>query len=582
MRYPSLEQYQVALQSPRTAFIDASLASGSIPTNMLSLPEVISGGFALTYRVDVSSNRYAVRCFHKESTALEQRYTAIAKRLKSLASPYFLTFEYQPQGVRVDGAVFPLVKMAWASGETLGEFLETHHKDRQKLSNLQQALRSLATYLEQQGIAHGDIQTGNLMVSKDGRTIQLIDYDGMFVPEVTALGSAEMGHLNFQHPKRDARHFDSRLDRFSFILLDLALRALQGHPQLWVATQCESDSIIFRANDFVDPLSSGAFTQLSKLPGLERDVKNFAAICQGGYSEVPSLAEFINGQYTPRTVVTLGAGSQRRARAAYLSQYPVLDGGDYMLLQRHIGQMVELVGRIIEVSESRTRHGKPYVFINFADWRGQCVKLTIWSTALSKFATKPTKSWEGRWVSTKGLVDPIYPSKPSARQKYEHISITISAPNQILLLDGEEALYRLGRSSNAKVAPRVETVNNSELLSQLRGNAPAAVSSSARPKIQQPPPSPNQQLLAKLKGQQATQGPTTHRSAPAAQPRQPQRAQRTPAPTPARPPTGSVQRSTPVNVRHTQITGKKGRIRKWLYWGLGLLFLYLILTARHT
>ncbi|WP_137008764.1 serine/threonine protein kinase [Aquitalea aquatilis] len=580
MRYPSLEQYQVALQSPRTAFIDASLASGSIPTNMLSLPEVISGGFALTYRVDVSSNRYAVRCFHKESTALEQRYTAIAKRLRSLASPYFLTFEYQSQGVRVDGAVFPLVKMAWASGETLGEFLEAHHKDRQKLSNLQQALRSLATYLEQQGIAHGDIQTGNLMVSKDGRTIQLIDYDGMFVPEVAVLGSSEIGHLNFQHPKRGARHFDSRLDRFSFILLDLALRALQGHPQLWVATQCESDSIIFRANDFIDPPSSGAFTQLFKLSGLERDVKNFAAICQGGYSEVPSLAEFINGQYTPRAVVALGTGSQVRARAAYLSQYPVLDGGDYLLLQRHIGQMVELVGRIIEVSESRTRHGKPYVFINFADWRGQCVKLTIWSTALSKFSSKPTKSWEGRWVSTKGLVDPIYRSKPRARQPYEHISITISAPNQILLLDGEEALYRLGRPNNAKVVSRGGAVNNSELLSQLRGNTPSSEKSPAQPKIQQPQSS-NQQLLAKLKSQQAAQSPIAHRSTSVAQVPQQPKAQHTPTSTPARQSTGSFQSVTRTNVRQTQVTGKKGRIRKWMYWGLGLFFLYLLLAARH-
>ena len=98
--------------------------------------------------------------------------------------------------------------MAWASGETLGEFVESGHADKSKLANLLSSLTELSSYLEQHNIAHGDIQEGNLMVADSGSRIQLIDYDGMFVPEISTLGSSEMGHRDYQHPRRDASQFD--------------------------------------------------------------------------------------------------------------------------------------------------------------------------------------------------------------------------------------------------------------------------------------------------------------------------------------------------------------------------------------
>ena len=71
--------------------------------------------------------------------------------------------------------------MAWASGVTLGEFLETNHGNKQKIQQLIASLRTLAGYLGEQKIAHGDIQPGNVMVGNGAGAIQLIDYDGMFV-----------------------------------------------------------------------------------------------------------------------------------------------------------------------------------------------------------------------------------------------------------------------------------------------------------------------------------------------------------------------------------------------------------------
>jgi hypothetical protein len=161
MAYPSIQAYQEALQHPRTAFADPSLANGRIRTSGLGTPIVVSGGFALTYAVEAGGSKFAVRCFHREAKGLERRYSAISKKLKALSSPYFLDFEYQPQGVRVGSSQFPVVKMAWGSGDTLGVFVEDNYRDRTKLTNLLASLDKLSSYLEQCGIAHGDIQEGN-------------------------------------------------------------------------------------------------------------------------------------------------------------------------------------------------------------------------------------------------------------------------------------------------------------------------------------------------------------------------------------------------------------------------------------
>lgn len=178
MPYPSLEQYNQAFQLHSKLLIDPELKSGSVATTGLGLPLAISGGFALTYTIKSGVKKYAVRCFHRESKALERRYEAISRKISSLRSPYFLDFQFQPQGIKVEGIPYPIVKMAWAKGETLGEFLEVNRRSAQAIAKLSASIESLAAYLEKEKIAHGDFQTGNLMVSDGGATVQLIDYDG--------------------------------------------------------------------------------------------------------------------------------------------------------------------------------------------------------------------------------------------------------------------------------------------------------------------------------------------------------------------------------------------------------------------
>ena len=247
MAYPTLEQYNEALQHPQTAFFDSELKMGNVSTTGLGLPLALCGGFALTYSLQCAGKKYAVRCFHKQSNLIESRYKAISNKIGQLRSPYFVHFEFQNTGIKVSGQTAPIVKMMWASGETLGEFIEGNYRKRDKLSSLRNSLQSLARFLEEKGIAHGDIQPGNVMVSNGGQTIQLIDYDGMYVDDIKSLGGAELGHRNFQHPKRNEQVWNAQLDRFSFIELHLALSVLEVHPDFWGQTKSDGDSILFKA-----------------------------------------------------------------------------------------------------------------------------------------------------------------------------------------------------------------------------------------------------------------------------------------------------------------------------------------------
>ena len=507
MSYPTFEQYDEALQSPALALWDPELKAGVVKKNGLGLPLALCGGFALTYTLSCSRNKYAVKCFHKKSNALELRYNAISRKLQSLSSDYFLNFEFQPQGIRINNNTYPIVKTAWGSGEELGLFIENNYTRKSSIKNLKQSFHSLSNYLLTNGIAHGDIQNGNVMISGDGAKIQLIDYDGMYVDEIKGLGNPECGHKNFQHPMRTSQ-FDRNLDRFSIISIYVALQALEYDKNLWSISKPDGESIVFKANDYAKPSTSAIFSILFSKPELTRAIKNFAAICEASYNEIPSLEDFIRGKNIPQAVISISSQPQPDSSQAYISQYPVLDARNYSLCLGYVGDRVELVGRIANVKLGKTKYGKPYLFINFGDWREDNLKINIWSDALDKMKTYPTQSWVGKWVSVVGLMDPPYTGhagKYGTRRRYTNLSITITENNHLYIIDEKAAKYRLTPSESlkrndniiqsmgsrsAESSPAVTGsgfIRNREILRQIQGPAAKFPSPSPSPFPSGPP-----------------------------------------------------------------------------------------------
>ena len=202
MPWPSVSDFTDAISTPKICFADLELGLGIPqfhPRN--GRPLVYSGNFASVYPVVCSNRKYAVRCFTREVKDQQQRYNQISEYLNRERPPGLVEVEYKDRGIRVKGYWYPIVKMEWVEGQSLDKYLRENLNNSSAVRRLAETWRTTAKELHQRGIAHNDLQHGNVMVQEDS-TIRLVDYDGIFLPEYRGQKSPEIGHQNFQHPER--------------------------------------------------------------------------------------------------------------------------------------------------------------------------------------------------------------------------------------------------------------------------------------------------------------------------------------------------------------------------------------------
>jgi hypothetical protein len=519
MSYPQIIEYNEAVQDPPNSFLDPELKVGKVAETPLGLPLALSGGFALTYIVSSALRKFAVRCFHRAVPEAQNRYAAISAKLRGLASPYFVNFDFQSQGIRVRGKPYPIVKMDWAEGDTLGIHLDRTALNASAIATLRRAFSDLAAFLERNGIAHGDIQNENVVVANG--VLRLIDYDGMFVTGMPQGRGNEIGHKHFQHPGREPKHFGPRMDRFSFILLDVSLEALQVDASLHRRFREGGQAIIFKANDFVDPASSEIFRVLYGMPSLRESAKKLAAVCAASISDVPTLSDFIAGRNIPIAVVP-PVGAPKPVPTAYIGAFDVIDAKDFAAVIRRVGDKIELVGQIVSVKQGIGKRGRgrgrPYVFVNFGIWNKDSVKVAIWSEGLANMTTRPTEAWVGRWISATGLVEPPYEGKHYGRL-YRNVGITVMFDSQIIQLSEQEARFRLGKgASQARITSDGKKQSNEDILKGIAGSGGVSGNGARKPsgisttKVPAQPPlrlsaTPRTKNEAILEGLRAAQGP---------------------------------------------------------------------------
>jgi hypothetical protein len=273
--WPDAVTFREAIQSPVSTIGDTDLRMASIALNRMGMPLSYSGRFAIVFRLTTGSGeRWAFRCFTspgEEGTgqARALRYATI-ERHTALLPNTFVPFRYREQGIRVGGEWYPALIMRWAPGKPLGRWIEEHIDEPDRLLRLCGSLSGLLERLEAAGIAHGDWQHDNLIVSDDGSLVTLVDYDGMFVPEFAGQPCPEMGHPNYQHPARSAEHFGPGLDRFACLAVETALLALCRAPDLW-ARFSDGESVLFKFHDFLDPERSPAFAAVEAVAVAHHD-----------------------------------------------------------------------------------------------------------------------------------------------------------------------------------------------------------------------------------------------------------------------------------------------------------------------
>jgi formylglycine-generating enzyme required for sulfatase activity len=302
MARPETTEFLAAVQDLRGSMADAELRAGEVGRTPLGLPLLWSGNFADVFKIHcpATGNTWALKCFTRHVPGLQERYRHIAAALEQARLPFTVDFQYLPQGIRIGEGCFPALKMRWVEGLTLAEFVEEHLERPSNLRMLLDLWVKLSVRLREAGIAHADLQHGNvLLVPATGGSLalRLVDYDGMYVPALAGTRCGEVGHPAYQHPQRLREGtYNAEVDRFSHLAIYTSIRCLMlGRRGLWQRFN-NGDNVLFREADFVRPRESALFRALWKsLPDSDARalVGRVVLACGTRLEETPRLDEVV-------------------------------------------------------------------------------------------------------------------------------------------------------------------------------------------------------------------------------------------------------------------------------------------------
>jgi len=326
MRWPDPTDYNDAIQIPSAFLNDPELKQCEVAADASGLPRVASGNFASVYRLNHDGQSWAVKCFLRNIPERHERYKRITEAVAQSDIPYLISCEYQDKGICIGNNWFPILKMPWLEGLQLNEFVERYVSHPRALEVIALEWLKVVRGLRSQGMAHGDLQHGNVMIVN--RRLRLIDYDGMYISAFEGEKPTEQGHPEYQHPRR-TNQFGPDLDTFSALTVYTALRALSYEPRLWEPLNT-GENMLFRRADYDDLNGSAVFQTLSNCPFEE--VKSLCEMLmdwgQRDMEEGPNLTDLLSQQSLPTV-----KGASHTTMPRWLAPlYPDIEVGDQIEL----------------------------------------------------------------------------------------------------------------------------------------------------------------------------------------------------------------------------------------------------------
>lgn len=290
--WPSARHFTEVIQCPPVCFASPVLRNTLPAVDRLGMPIVTSGQFAYVYKLKSTNGHgdFAVRCFRGYLGDRDQRYLAIQEHVQSLPVLCLSDFRYAPEGILVGGQRYPILFMKWIDGPTLDLYVGEMLHRRDVLLHLADEWLRVITALEASGVAHGDLQHGNVIVEHG--QLRLIDHDGIYVPAMDGWSASEVGHQHYQHPHRTAQHFDASLDSFSALVIYVSLLSLAERPTLW--QEHHDENLLFTKADFQDPSTSTLFAKIREIGGEHTRLADILAnAASGPPNAVPRLLELV-------------------------------------------------------------------------------------------------------------------------------------------------------------------------------------------------------------------------------------------------------------------------------------------------
>ena len=209
----------------------------------------MTGQFNVVFKIKKDNKYYALRIPTGGSKIPTADMKAIANYIEQDSLPYFVNFLYIDNGIGPIGTFYEdAILMDWVEGETLGGYIKNNKSDPNKLRNIASKFLEMIKYFHQKGIAHGDLQGGNIIVKADD-SLMLVDYDSMYIPEFAGRDEVIRGRDGYQHNSRinnsSANKQTEKVDYFSELVIYLSLLAIAEDANLWK----DEDNFIFTQQD---------------------------------------------------------------------------------------------------------------------------------------------------------------------------------------------------------------------------------------------------------------------------------------------------------------------------------------------
>ncbi len=311
---PSCLDYITSIEIPQ--LLKAKELQGGTVIYKNGKPLRYAGGFCIVFPFQLkNSKKVAIRCWIAHVSDADKRSYQISAQLKKSGLPYFVGFEYIPQGIATSLGTFPIIIMDWIEAMPLKKYLKKNLNDSSRLIDLATKFLQMSKDLHDAGFSHGDLQHGNIMVNPDGKLF-LVDYDSMFVPGLENVSDEIKGLSGYQHPGRNRLIcLSQKSDYFSELIIYTSILALAYHPFLWNELNIEdTETLVFSQDDIDYPQKSTIFSRLKNDSSLsdcieaieraltESDIEKLLPLEEAIKSVSTRLVEALQEKWKPRFV----------------------------------------------------------------------------------------------------------------------------------------------------------------------------------------------------------------------------------------------------------------------------------------
>jgi hypothetical protein len=297
-RWPTGTEYAAAVQQPTTSFADPELQQGRLTLTPLGIPASASGQNAIAFHMQAAEGPVAVRCLLSAHDDGRLRYRALQEHVEACDVPSVVAATWLDEGVRVHGQWWPVVVMPWVSGDPLHIAVEARLADSRRLARLADRWLDLVETLQAKEFAHGDYQHGNVLLTDDDE-FELVDLDGIWVPDMGVGPPDEYGHPNYQHVNRSDTDWGPYVDTFSALVIALSMLALAADPSL--ARFMTGENLLFAKPDFEAPDRTEIWSALaaSRDPEVVDLATRLHALARTGRQPAMSVREVLDASFDP-------------------------------------------------------------------------------------------------------------------------------------------------------------------------------------------------------------------------------------------------------------------------------------------